>query len=599
MLKILKKDRKIGLAWQLTLAIMIGLVLPIIIVIIAYFNIFESSILKEANKKMQLELRKITSSMDRNSMLVDSVFSKLDFEHELPFYLDPDNVLSAREINYYGYRVQEILQSVRFTYPNMIDNIAIYSKNGQIDRNSDWSFYFSDLKKATFYDEIRLSGLDIIYGKIRKPEYVYPNLSDRIQVQNIDALILPIYKRIYNYQNKKQEVGVVELNIEISKYVDFDNASLDQDTKYLLFDEDGTCIYAKNLDSDEDFHTLDFKKESGTMDAVIGGKSYMIMFDHDVRTRLIRAVALDKAQVILPARQMSVKLIMIALISIVAIMYSTHLIVRIKLKRLLIMDRMMARIEDGDFTVHINEQGYDEIARIASSFNHMTLKIQKMLVSAVEEEKAKKDAQLKALQAQINPHFLYNTLENMRMQCEIDGYYSVGDSLAQLGELFRYSVKWDAYEVSFDLEWKNLKNYISIMRMRFCDDLECNLECEEEVMGITVPKLILQPLVENCFNHGFKNVITAWVLNIKAFKVDDELIIIIEDNGRGIGEERLKKIQTCIKENQMIYDEENQRSSIGVINVKQRIDMVCKKGSQLEIESVLGKGTRIIVTIKI
>jgi len=227
----------------------------------------------------------------------------------------------------------------------------------------------------------------------------------------------------------------------------------------------------------------------------------------------------------------------------------------------------------------------------------MASHLQAVINSAVEKEQAQKAAELSALQAQINPHFLYNTLENMRMQCEIDGYYAIGDSLAALGDLFRYSIKWGSNEVPFRLEWDNLKNYISIMNMRYQEDLKCIMEIGEGVGDVMVPKMLLQPLVENSFSHGFKQVLPPWLIVIRAFRKRDMLVIMIEDNGSGIEQERLLEIRQCLKNDTPLRGEKKKRS-IGLINVKQRLLHICRGGAEIFIDSQPDRGVKIVIEIK-
>ncbi len=183
------------------------------------------------------------------------------------------------------------------------------------------------------------------------------------------------------------------------------------------------------------------------------------------------------------------------------------------------------------------------------------------------------------------------------MQCEIDGYFTLGDNLAALGEMFRYSIEWGTNEVPFDLEWANLINYISIMKIRFDENLECILERGEHTGHIVVPKLMLQPLVENSFSHGFHGSLPPWRIAIRGYRQMEKLVIEIEDNGLGISEERLRQIRQAMKENLPIEGSEKERKSIGIINVKQRLEMICKEGSKIEISSEEGVGTKIVITI--
>ena len=135
--------------------------------------------------------------------------------------------------------------------------------------------------------------------------------------------------------------------------------------------------------------------------------------------------------------------------------------------------------------------------------------------------------------------------------------------------------------------------------MRYEDDLEDELECDYGLEDVIVPKMILQPLVENCFSHAFKTKMPPWKVHVTARREGDRLVIAIEDNGCGIEGEKVAWIQRCLDENKEIRCTEKQRKSIGILNVKQRIEMICKEGSKVAIESEQHEGTviRIIIVL--
>lgn len=135
------------------------------------------------------------------------------------------------------------------------------------------------------------------------------------------------------------------------------------------------------------------------------------------------------------------------------------------------------------------------------------------------------------------------------------------------------------------------------MQMRFGDNLSCDLKCQEDVGDVVVPKLMLQPLVENCFNHGFKEKLPPWEIKIDVKMSESFLNITIIDNGDGISDERMDNLKQCMYQNKMFHSEEDKKQSIGVVNVKQRINLLCKTGSSLRIKSEERKGTCVEITI--
>ncbi|SCP97419.1 two-component system, sensor histidine kinase YesM [Anaerobium acetethylicum] len=596
--KILKKLKKMNLVTKITVIIAIVLIIPIFVVCLIYFRAFQDSLISDAASGLEDDLRKMESMMDTNLDTIDAVISELDYRQEFSYFLDDRNVLSKSEQNFYVSSVQEELLNIRYLYPNRFHYIAVYSSNNQIKNSYERQFDLAELKAKPYYDEIESADEKVSYGSVRNSEFKTSNIN--VSDYNLDTsaiLVLPTYMKVYNLSTK-EIVGVVEVDTEITKLVGGRTLEgMSGDSSYLLFGQDNSLLYNTKDFENAGFEGIEFEDREGSRNVTIDGKPYMMVYSRCDITGLVRAVVMPEDKVMVFAEDMLFRLIGVAVAGICIVVGIIYWLIRRMLQRLLVLDSKMSEIESGKFDVVIEDEHEDEISRISRSFNRMTSRLESVINAAIKREHAQREAELQALQAQINPHFLYNTLENMRMQCEIDGYFTISDSLAALGDLFRYSIKWGSKEVPFEMEWANLKNYMAIMQMRFDDDVKCILECDEGIDDIIVPKLMLQPLVENSFNHGFKESLPPWVISVRALKREGRLMIEIEDNGAGIEEKRLKKLKACMERNTPFENAEQQRKSIGVINVKQRIDMICRPGSRMEIDSLPGIGTKIVITI--
>ncbi len=594
---LIKKLTSLSLVWQVTIVFSLIMIIPAIVITTSYFEIVRNNLLEEANKKVQENLKKIESNMSANINSMNSALNQLIFSQEFQYYLNPGNTLSTHEKNYYVYSVQNELLNIRHVYANKFNRLVIYSKNNQIDEYVDWSYHMDRLNDRNYYSEIMQTDSEHIYGSVRVYDRSLGNLVNYEELENKKELVLPIYKKISDIRTKEC-IGIIEVDMTISKLVNA-NELMNQDTdvKYLIFDRNKNLIFASDNQNLNEFSTLDFQKKSGVSDVTLGSANYLIAYDMDDNTGLMRVAVMDKKKILESTSGVDTLLLLIAILSIVFIILFTNVAARLFFRKLREMDRMMMHIESGRFDARIKVDGFNEISRISESFNHMAEKLQSLIASIVQKEKAQKEAEIHALQAQINPHFLYNTLENMRMQCEIDEYFTVANDLANLGDLLRYSLHWESPTVRVSEELNNIEQYIEIMRMRFNNRLVYNMECSEELKNLMIPKFILQPLVENCFSHGFKNTLPPWKIFVKVLLDKDRLIICVEDNGKGIEKHRLDQIYKCIREDKTISDSNRSKNSIGIINVKQRVEMICPAGSGLAIESVQNAGTKITVTI--
>lgn len=588
-----------GLIQKITTIITFILIVPIITILIIYFNSYQKSLLNDAEKRLDGMLNAMDTTINSNLDSIENVFAQLSYRQEFSYFLNDRNVLSEREKNYFISSIHQELMNIRYLYPNKFYHISIYSSNNQVSDQINWQFSLTDLNEVINYKDILESTSNIVFGNIQYSKYASSNINLKdLNLKYTDTLVLPAYLKVHDL-NTKELIGIISIEMRVDKFVNSDVLKeIDKNYDYLLIDKNNKVIYQTGKFHPTVIENIKISDSDKFTEMKIGNKTYMITHSTNQRSGLTIASLIAKDTALGFAYDMMIRIITLVIFGIFFIIVFVYWIIRRTLKRLLILNEKIKEIEAGNFDVYIPENIYnDEIANIGRSINSMASRLDGLIRSTVEKEQAKNEAEMRALQAQINPHFLYNTLENMRMQCEMDEYYTLGDSLEALGHLFRYSIKWGSNEVPFEMEWNNLNNYFSIMKMRFGEDVDILKDCEPGLEDIIIPKMILQPLVENCFNHGFKNILPPWTISVKALKLNHQLFIIIQDNGSGIDSERLEYIRACMLDNKSIESDGKSRDSIGIINVKKRIEMICKKGSHIDIESETGKGTKIIISI--
>jgi len=596
--RILDKIKGWSIVWQITVIFAVIMIIPALLVSRSFYQRFEDSLIEQSSRQLQEDILFMRSVMDKNVESANSLLNQLSFRQEFSYFLDAHNQLSQREIDQFMSSVQKELLEVRYIYPNRFSMVAFFSSNTQLAGNHNWAFYMSDLEKTGYYPEL-LESPDITFvGDVRKREIeiAVPYMATPADQGD---LVLPIYRKILNLSTHKW-IGALEINIPLFKLMEdsrFDEYQ--QSSSYFLFDRKGNLIYQAGHPADIDFSNIDFDQQTEIVDATLISGRFLLTYERCPNTNLIRAVAINRKDALAPADGMLPLFAALAVAAMFSIMAVTYFFMRLLLRRLGEMDKKMVQIKEGNFDVQIDEDGFNEISRIAGSFNSMAGQLQSVMQKQLEEEKAKRKAELRALQAQINPHFLYNTLENMRMQCEVDEYYKMGDSLEALSVLLRYSINWDGPTVTLEQEWNSLQSYISIMRMRFDTSLHCHMYCDKELYEIPVPKFILQPVLENSFNYGFESMLPPWKLTVDIYLEGNTLIARLSDNGAGIRPERLTEIKECLNKGISIPNTLKKRRSIGLSNVAQRIEMLCPKGSSFCIDSELGKGTTITICIVI
>jgi two-component system sensor histidine kinase YesM len=251
------------------------------------------------------------------------------------------------------------------------------------------------------------------------------------------------------------------------------------------------------------------------------------------------------------------------------------------------------RVKTGDFDTVVSVDTQDEFGEIANHFNEMTREVKQLIIQVMEATAHQKDAEIKALEAQINPHFLYNTLDTINWMAIEKEEYEISTMLRNLGVILRYSINDSNKEVFLWQEKDWLDKYISLYRMRLNDGFECICNIDHTAKNVKIHKLLLQPFVENSILHGFKGMERGGRIHIDAMKIEgeDSLSIIIEDNGKGMSTEL---VQTYNNRETAIFDDGR---SIGMHNAFSRIDMYYGKAATWDISSVVGIGT--VITLKL
>lgn len=240
--------------------------------------------------------------------------------------------------------------------------------------------------------------------------------------------------------------------------------------------------------------------------------------------------------------------------------------------------------------------GTDEIAVLDQQFNRMLGKLDQLIKTSYVQKLENKEAQLKNLQLQINPHFLYNTLETISSIAAVKQVFVVCDICGKLGEIFRYSLGKDYGElVPLEQEMTHIKNYMFIQKIRYGDRLQVFYNIDVDAAHVYIPRFILQPIVENAISHGLSNLTSVGTLEVSAFEKKDRLYIEIEDDGEGMVREKVAEITRFINTAKPVEGKKN----IGIRNVNQRIKLAYGEAYGITIRSAPYQGSRFTIQLPI
>jgi len=272
------------------------------------------------------------------------------------------------------------------------------------------------------------------------------------------------------------------------------------------------------------------------------------------------------------------------------------------------LSEMMNKVGKGNFDVSIQPYSNDEVGVLSEHFNKMVQQVQKLIQEVYQEQYLKQKAELKSLRAQINPHFLYNTLESINWMARTRNVPEIGDMVKALGDLMRASISGDDF-VTLNDEITNITNYLKIQKFRYGDRLGVCIGISPDIGQIIVPKLILQPIVENSIVHGLEEKLEDGHIKISGKLENGDVVIMICDDGVGMEKEKADHLNRLFSEyhegtlvsggsakvdiRKDIGSKDDMHTHIGLINVDRRIKMYYGAGYGLSISSVLGEGTSV------
>jgi two-component system sensor histidine kinase YesM len=258
------------------------------------------------------------------------------------------------------------------------------------------------------------------------------------------------------------------------------------------------------------------------------------------------------------------------------------------------MASLSGRIAEGDLDARAEVPPVMELNSLTENLNNMAGKIKTLIEANVQEQKNLQKSEMRALQAQITPHFLYNTLDSIIWLAEGAQYDQVISITQALSTFFRISLNRGSEWVSVKDEFSHIASYLTIQKIRYRDILDYSIDYEARMENNTILKLLLQPLVENALYHGIKNKRSRGMIKVRGWQEGSVLCFSIEDNGIGMTGERLADVR---KQLQSRPNSEAVNSVYGLYNVSKRLELYYNKAARLDIRSVYKEGT--VVTIQV
>lgn len=315
--------------------------------------------------------------------------------------------------------------------------------------------------------------------------------------------------------------------------------------------------------------------------------SYQRIQNTDWKIVSIIPTARYSEQSIVLQQWMLILFIIVALITLI-LGYSLSVSISRPIRQL---SSIMKNTERDNWSISFNYPSRDEIGILSLNFNRMIARIHYLINQVYEEERLRQQSQLKFLMFQINPHFLFNTLETMNWMARIEGVPEVGKLSKALGDLMREGIKGKEF-ITLSEELESVKKYIYIQKVRYVDKFDMQYDIDPAVLSLIVPRFILQPIIENAIVHGLEMQMENGMICIHAHQSEDTLILSIHDDGLGMNTAHLETLRHYLD-----HPSDSSLSGIGLLNVHQRIQLHYGEDYGLQIESLDNQGTTVILHI--
>lgn len=563
------------------------MVLAMLVFMVIAMRYTSGTIYEKSINYMSQIIQQVNYDIDTYIEYMENISSVIAKSSDVPRYLFDQNQTEAEreaEKERILTQFQTIMESRDDIY-----NVAAVAKNGRyiINQGDDELTGYVDIESLDWYQAAMESKSGIAVS------------SSHVQnaIQSSYKWVITLSRALVNNQTGERE-GLFFVDLNYSAISDLcNNNSIEEKGYIFVLDAEGNIVYhpkqqlmygglkTENIDA-----IMECREDSLIIDE--GGDSKLYTMSKSKRTGWTVVGAVYTSELLKNNEQAQMWYLLVASILLLAVIGISSIISREITKPIRSLRDSMRKVQNGQFDTHVEVITENEIGSLGRSFNLMTSEIQALMEQNVYEQKQKRKSELKALQAQINPHFLYNTLDSIIWMSEAGENDEVVEMTSALARLLRQSISNDKEEVELEKEIEYVKNYLTIQKMRYKDKLEFFIYVDPRVAHVPIIKLVLQPLVENAIYHGIKYKETKGNLKIYARPVDGRVEIVVADDGIGMDEDVMEHI----------FDEhrkEQKRNGVGVPNVQKRLKLQYGSEYGIRYESVKGAGTKAVITIPV
>lgn len=589
-MKIVGYFNRLKLNIKFTIVTIFVTVIPIAILAGILFYYMEQSVIKEQLRQMEYKMEKAKSTtafgIDSINMSTQFFLSDEDMTEVLKRAHNGD-ALTIQEL--LEFQERDVINLQRLVNNNpLLYSVRIFSTNDNVQELMPVLYSHSRMEKLSWAGEDPVQGWHFEYY-----DTAYSALTTN-QSEKLIGLVTPI--RDYRYGL----IGYVEASMSLDTmfpllYERKDGAG------GCLIDADGNIYFGTE---ESEYGENEIQEIYGVVKAESDTETHYIRYNHQkliVSTTQINEMnstllgihdITREVQAVLDMRNVFVAAMLLVLCLLAMIIDQ---IVKRMLRQFYSILRSIRLVQKGDLSVRIDAYANDEMGELGEQLNKMLDRIQELMDENMKRQMLVKNSEIRALQNQINAHFIYNVLESIKMMAEIDEKYEISDAITALGKLLRYSMRWVSGNVKLEEELEYIKSYMVLINLRYDYEIILALNLPEELLSQEIPKMSLQPIVENAILHGIEPLSEDSTIYIKGWIENDDCIIEISDTGQGMTDAQVRALEDKI--NGAVEESGGNGHGIGLKNVQDRIHISFGGNYGIRIASKYGCYTKIAIRL--
>ena len=561
----------LSFTYKLFLVFIVVALVPEAFIQLYSYNTMKNQLTAQAYQNMKLSVSQIANNIDKKmdnyARVSYTFYNDMELKEKLTkkYYTTNDYMEIYNYVNVYISRVTAL--------DNSINSIAVYSTNETIPSDLLYIKHISKIPSSEIYSEALLASGKVTYSTAYK------------EPTNKNITVFSILRSL-NYFDYTNPYGVLSINVKASDFYSLIEKEMSGKAIFVV-NQNGSIITCKDksLISNNINTVLDSKGialgTNGSFDnEYLGEPSLVVYTTLKNGWRVFSLVEYE--QLLKEARNSSKNLMLLYFISIFISASLIYLTSNLFSKRIKYLSKKIVKVENGEFDINVKDMGNDEIGQLIRSFKHMAGKIDRLIKEEYEVELLKRTAEMDLLQAQINPHFLYNTLNSISALALKQNDLIVDKTVKALAKFYRISLNKGKNEITIGEEFELTQNYIYILDVRFKGILHFTIQYDESILNYKTPKLLLQPFIENCVNHAIYDDENGINIVIKAFKEGNNIKFKVIDDGLGMSSKKLSELM---------------ETGFGIKNVNDRVKLLYGEDYGVSVFSRPGIGTSVNILI--